>query len=465
MKNTENYNLPLFESGDKFNKETINEANSKIDLAISDLQETFNIGSVGSGLVTQEVVNARKGKGSLKEKIDEIDTKQEDIFINKIPNIQAQIDSGVASNIRNITNSIEIERFYKVATFGIKIPNGVYDLYIKVTDGVTEQYVEVKCVFANSIENISCKSPFLYSYSVVGLGKYRLIKKIRLMKDKSGEIFIAIQSNVNKSITGVTRIGSYNKENILTPIFEKYTGENIDFTFTNHFSQDYADIGTGFQNHSAINFENTLTLKDNIVIYDDIMIYPENETKYSSLRISNGSVLIENDGTYIPSLGYYHYNKNAKFRIMCDDTNKQFYFQVGKGDKTQEDDENCRGKLNITGWLNKNLEQLTLNTDLLAINKGDVRLDGRGHTSPSVIYFFEDGGSGNIGLNRTSGVMDINAPNGVNVNGRTVITAQSCTSTTRPTGCMQGFSIYDRQIGKPIWWSGTSWVDSSGTVV
>lgn len=42
MQNTPNYNLPQLEGTDKFTKETLNDAFSKIDQAISDLQETIN---------------------------------------------------------------------------------------------------------------------------------------------------------------------------------------------------------------------------------------------------------------------------------------------------------------------------------------------------------------------------------------------------------------------------------------
>lgn len=100
MKNTNNYNLPLFESGDKFNKETINETNAKIDLAISDLQETFNASATTGGLTTQEVINARKGKESLKDKIDEIDVITQ--------NNKTQLDSNMIETSKKLTISNKI---------------------------------------------------------------------------------------------------------------------------------------------------------------------------------------------------------------------------------------------------------------------------------------------------------------------------------------------------------------------
>lgn len=36
----------------------------------------------------------------------------------------------------------------------------------------------------------------------------------------------------------------------------------------------------------------------------------------------------------------------------------------------------------------------------------------------------------------------------------------------RPTkGLLEGYSFYDTALGKPIWWNGTAWTDSAGTVV
>lgn len=73
MRQTPNYNLPQFDGTDFFNKEALNDAFNKIDTGISDIQETVNISSGDTGLVAREVIDARKGKTNLKEKIEEID--------------------------------------------------------------------------------------------------------------------------------------------------------------------------------------------------------------------------------------------------------------------------------------------------------------------------------------------------------------------------------------------------------
>lgn len=114
MKNTNNYNLPLFESGDKFNKETINETNAKIDLAISDLQETFSASATGGALTTQEVVNARKGKESLKDKIDEIDVVTQ--------NNKTQLDN----NVQQIRELNSCPQNYDGAVFSFIDDDGGY---------------------------------------------------------------------------------------------------------------------------------------------------------------------------------------------------------------------------------------------------------------------------------------------------------------------------------------------------
>lgn len=72
MIQTPNYGLPQFAEQDLFNVENFNEAFNKIDKAVSDIQETFNINGSGSDLTTQEVVRARIDKPSLNEKIQEL---------------------------------------------------------------------------------------------------------------------------------------------------------------------------------------------------------------------------------------------------------------------------------------------------------------------------------------------------------------------------------------------------------
>lgn len=35
----------------------------------------------------------------------------------------------------------------------------------------------------------------------------------------------------------------------------------------------------------------------------------------------------------------------------------------------------------------------------------------------------------------------------------------------RPTGVPVGYMGFDTDLGKPIWWNGSEWVDSTGTIV
>ena len=122
MRQTPNYNLPQFETNDKFYKEILNEAYDKIDTAISELQETVNNASGNAGVTAQEVVEARKGNTSLADRLDndkkEIDSQLSDIetknkwycFVEEFgakPNIaecqadkiQKAIDSGIGKVI------------------------------------------------------------------------------------------------------------------------------------------------------------------------------------------------------------------------------------------------------------------------------------------------------------------------------------------------------------------------------
>jgi hypothetical protein len=54
------------------------------------------------------------------------------------------------------------------------------------------------------------------------------------------------------------------------------------------------------------------------------------------------------------------------------------------------------------------------------------------------------------------------------VNGRfySVNPVQSNNTANRPTtNLYAGFQYYDTTLGKPIWYNGTAWTDSTGTVV
>lgn len=41
----------------------------------------------------------------------------------------------------------------------------------------------------------------------------------------------------------------------------------------------------------------------------------------------------------------------------------------------------------------------------------------------------------------------------------------NCTSDNRPSSPSKGDAIYDETLGRPIWWTGTKWVDATGTAV
>lgn len=41
----------------------------------------------------------------------------------------------------------------------------------------------------------------------------------------------------------------------------------------------------------------------------------------------------------------------------------------------------------------------------------------------------------------------------------------SATGADRPTNIEKGFCFFDTNLNKPIWWTGTKWVDANGTDV
>ncbi len=57
-------------------------------------------------------------------------------------------------------------------------------------------------------------------------------------------------------------------------------------------------------------------------------------------------------------------------------------------------------------------------------------------------------------------------PGNVVVNLTPIVTlALTGTTAQRPTGVLTGTSHFDTNLGRPIWWNGSAWVDASGTVV
>ncbi len=45
------------------------------------------------------------------------------------------------------------------------------------------------------------------------------------------------------------------------------------------------------------------------------------------------------------------------------------------------------------------------------------------------------------------------------------LTPQSGTTTNRPTTVVQGYQYFDTDLGHPIWWNGSNWVNASGSNV
>jgi hypothetical protein len=108
MKRTPKYNLPIVEGTDEFYKDDINTAFSVIDTELSDNAEHMNsidteLAEVRSANPTQEVISARKGKASLREKIDEIDVN----LSNNTSQLNEKANYYVSSNYLKYDGSIE----------------------------------------------------------------------------------------------------------------------------------------------------------------------------------------------------------------------------------------------------------------------------------------------------------------------------------------------------------------------
>lgn len=79
MKTTGNYNLPLYEDNDLFDKEIINDTHKKIDKALSDVQDTLNSANSGGLQTIEEVMHARGKFDSLPQRLDNFNSQLEDI--------------------------------------------------------------------------------------------------------------------------------------------------------------------------------------------------------------------------------------------------------------------------------------------------------------------------------------------------------------------------------------------------
>jgi hypothetical protein len=153
MQRTPNYNLIQYEDTDKFLKTDINDSFNKIDTAINDMQETINVANNGSTLTAQEVIEARNGENSLKDKINKIDLNISDIY-NKLP----------------VLSLDEYESYKTVVTGGydyspalnkliselpdnggtILIPNKQYGLYSTVT--LNKTIILIGCGFSSELK-------------------------------------------------------------------------------------------------------------------------------------------------------------------------------------------------------------------------------------------------------------------------------------------------------------------------
>jgi hypothetical protein len=89
-----------------------------------------------------------------------------------------------------------------------------------------------------------------------------------------------------------------------------------------------------------------------------------------------------------------------------------------------------------------------------------------GHTTDIVdggVNTYLDGFDFTLGKLRTKGIVRTNQ--GIDFQGSKAYSMAIDSGTTRPTSPTLGQIFYDRTLYKPIWFNGSSWTDSSGTVV
>lgn len=117
MKTTENYGLPQFEQGDKFNIEDINKSFKDIDLAIADLQKTFNTTASGTPeIIINEVIEARIGESKLKYFNENVKNNLHSLsmYLNDYRDLKSMIESSDNNIIRLPSGLLKISETINV---------------------------------------------------------------------------------------------------------------------------------------------------------------------------------------------------------------------------------------------------------------------------------------------------------------------------------------------------------------
>ena len=89
MKQTPNINLPILEQGDKYLKETQNEAFSVIDREIAGLNSAISVLDNVEG----SIVDTKSDVETLKNETNTLKASLNDMASNVIPNIQTSLDN------------------------------------------------------------------------------------------------------------------------------------------------------------------------------------------------------------------------------------------------------------------------------------------------------------------------------------------------------------------------------------
>lgn len=107
MKTTGNYNLPLYEDNDLFDKEIINDTHKKIDKALSDVQDTLNSANSGGLQTIEEVMHSRGNFDSLPQRLDNFNSQLEDITKYKYNCITPEMFGAKGDGVTDDTVSIQ----------------------------------------------------------------------------------------------------------------------------------------------------------------------------------------------------------------------------------------------------------------------------------------------------------------------------------------------------------------------
>ena len=315
MKQTENLQLPILQNGDKYTKETQNEAFKKLDLHLSGLAKRVNNIVASGGESNIEIVDARRDNNTgvvyntigermntVSEQLDTIETKTNETI--KLTTILTDI-AGFSENNDGVTNANIINNYITNTTFNylrLVIPNGIYkvdEINLNKPNIIIEgDGTLIDCT-------INCNFGLIPNPSVK-LRNFRLYNKYGTKTDgitlscvRSGVIENVIIDSYTNAIHGLLYTGEYSFQHIKRLFFNKISYVNCKNFFINEMEKNFADYSLGdiqITNCSGTATINHLNLKgcDGLIFSNNVCFSGSSNgdmTKAENIKIDYGNFI------------------------------------------------------------------------------------------------------------------------------------------------------------------------------